>query len=381
MLLPANGAVAYRVTRKRCKKECSRHVEIALSGSIEENVSKTLENKALDLLNSRLLKLKRRAARRKQSAESVASGAPINWLVKKLCQDLHYYLRLKRFYCNEANPTLTGASVGSPKWCLAVSKALESFLTSRPGLFLVTGPNDSTVIPLRKSETALTPAKVKHSNRLKASDAEGLFSVTCGRSAKEMVLLVKKYYMKKQVDDVNPNHFVDMTAGVGGISVKALTCFDRVDCYETDEKRYQLLLDNVKAHLGSSRTEKVTCFCEDSIEGMRQRAAGPACAIFDPPWGGLGYDKSKDIFFNGKPLHTILEELAGFDIGTDGLLTKPPCPIVSVVGIKLPLGYDIKTHIMEPKSDLKAAAWSKFIKLVFVKKIWKQLFAIFEFGP
>jgi hypothetical protein len=353
----------------------SSHIRSALSACNEETVVSSLENKALALLNSRMLKLQRRSVKRKESVDKVELGAPVHWLVKRLHTDLHTYLRLKRFYCNDARPNLTGAIVGSAEWHLAALKELQSFLGARPTLFLVIG---SLVFPLKEPKTVVAPPKLKHANHLVATDAEGMFSVTCGRSAKEMVLLVKKYYMKWNGGGCR-TRFVDMTAGVGSIAVKSFRHFDRVDCYETDRTRYQLLLENVKkqSSCGSS-TAEVTCYCEDSIAGMQQRNRAPVCAIFDPPWGGLGYDKSNEILFNKKPLRTILEELAGTGVNGDGRRSKPPVSLV--VGIKLPLGYDIKRHLLPQNDDGKTDVRPTFVTLVHVKKIWKQLFAVFYLG-
>jgi len=379
-------------------QDSTTHSTNALSASNIEAVASTLENKALALLQSRTLKLQRRSANKKQAPDL---GAPLNWLLKRLHTDLHLYLRLKRFYCNDANACLTGAHAGSPEWCVAASTELQTFIATRPTAFrvhvvsAVSGP-DFLVSPLKlKEPKRAVPNLKQHNHLLVATDAEGMFSVTNGKSAKEMVLLVKKYYMELNLNvngisccSSTPSYFVDMTAGVGSIAVKSLRYFDRVDCYETDPTRYQLLLENVNnakkrssmhtlsSSNGTLRTE-VKCYCEDSIAGMQLRnLAGPAaCAILDPPWGGLRYDKSKEIYFNKKPLRAILEELAA---GTAYPL---------VVGIKLPLRYDIKKYLL-PQNNDDGTTCSKeevnvpptFVTLVYVKKIRKQLFAVFHLG-
>ena len=159
--------------------------------------------------------------------------------------------------------------------------------------------------------------------------------------------------------------------------------FTRVEAYELCPVRFELLQGNVRAQGAGN----VVCVCGDSMAsllgaggsggggcsgggsdsgsgggggGDREALLLPA-SVVDPPWGGLCYDPNDNITFAGLPLHVVVGKLMGK---------------VGVLGIKLPLKYDVRrlTRLVEEETSGKA-------RVRAMNKVFRQFFVVFSLFP
>ena len=84
--------------------------------------------------------------------------------------------------------------------------------------------------------------------------------------------------------------------------------------------------------------------------------------MLDPPWGGKHYNKSKEregILFSGLSMSEFVAEFVG--------KSKALC----VLGIKLPLSFDITGDLADKLSDVGG------VRMYACKKIFQQRFVVF----
>jgi len=207
------------------------------------------------------------------------------------------------------------------------------------------------------------------------ADEEGLYSMTSHRAAAAMATVLARFFAAStgQEPTAAGSVCVDMTAGVGCITIALTRSFHTVHAYEIDAARYAQMQANLRAH---GVAERVQSWCCCSLRAMIQGSVGlsqpsdgssagvsdvstlhgifrgstsaadgifpyehnhieidshtplPA-AVLDPPWGGLHYKQEVEpcLKLAGQSLVGIVQLLVGR---------------VSVLGIKLPLSFDTK---------------------------------------
>ena len=151
-------------------------------------------------------------------------------------------------------------------------------------------------------------------------------------------------------------HLADMTAGVGGITVKAATQWEKVTAYEASPSRASALAKNV------SRYSNVEVVAGDAVAGVRRDFLGPGpdvAAMVDPPWGGAGESYGRG------PQTVASITLAGLTM--PALLSGMP-ERVKTVGFKLPTCYDVEAM----RASLVERNW----RVAHVKKMRRTLFAV-----
>ena len=377
-----------------------------------------LKLKLIALLQKRAEKLVARALLREKPLESTDSNelpickeTPLFWLVKRLpALILHKFLRALDFYA-QSNP-LTATDIGSAPWCTAAAPFVLPFVESQTGTFVVTR-NDfgepHALVALHPScvhqplPGLCVPRRNKIADRL-AADTEGAFSVTAARAAGIMAKDIKRCYieyleyldyccrrtgptsspeiMSRCVDmaavvttaastvpaaapaayATNPR-CVDMTAGVGGLSLALAKVFTVVEAFEIDPGRCTLLRANCESK--GFGADQIKCVCGDSLlaltDGDVSSMPPLPASVLDPPWGGVAYNAKDAIAFAGRPLHSVVATLLGR---------------VSVLGLKLPLKYDVASLVR-----LVDEATSGAVRCRTMKKVWRQFFVVFSLFP
>ena len=214
------------------------------------------------------------------------------------------------------------------------------------------------------------------------TDEEGAYSVTGRKAARIMANLLHQAWkgvMSTSARKEPTSKCFDLSAGVGGSSFELGKVFDSVVAFELDQERCGMLRANLQ-HQGVGSV--VTCVCADSVDALRKLSIGrnssnsssnsssnnsssrrsALAAVLDPPWGGKHYNKSKareDILFSGLSMSEFVAEFVG--------KSKALC----VLGIKLPLSFDITGDLAEKLSDVGG------VRMYACKKIFQQRFVVF----
>lgn len=102
----------------------------------------------------------------------------------------------------------------------------------------------------------------------------------------------------------------DATAGVGGNTASFSKHFARVNAVEVDETRVAFLRNNMALLCPKNN---VTIYQGDYASAEIQGKLTQKIVFFDPPWGGVGYDKQSkvELFLSGKPLAEVCRGLRG----------------------------------------------------------------------
>ena len=197
-------------------------------------------------------------------------------------------------------------------------------------------------------------------------DEEGAYSVTGKKAARIMANLLhqawREVFSTNDKKELTSTCF-DLSAGVGGNSFELGQVFDQVVAFELNQERCEMLRLNLQ-HQGVDSI--VTCNCGDSVDALRKLSAASSssssssalAAVLDPPWGGTHYNKSKkrgDILFSGLTMAQFVAEFV-----------KKEC--LCVLGIKLPLSFNITDDLVDKLSNVRMYA---------CKKIFQQRFVVF----
>lgn len=150
-------------------------------------------------------------------------------------------------------------------------------------------------------------------------DTEGLYSLTKPLQADYISDLIKttfKYHFNKE--DII---ITDATAGVGGNSISFAEHFNKVNCVEINEYRFNCLKDNLKKFNLYN-----TVLYQDNFINLFFKLESDIIFI-DPPWGGPNYKYKTNLRL--KLSNIYLEDLC--------LMLKNTKMIV----LKLPLNYHL----------------------------------------
>jgi hypothetical protein len=222
-------------------------------------------------------------------------------------------------------------------------------------------------------------------------DEEGLFSVTNRKWGRAMAnFMIRACKETKLFDEESVQVFestsssiptplqktriaIDLTASVGGMTLGLAKAkyFDRIVALEIDATRAQLCQENMETH-GFDHLVEV---CQtDSVKQVPLLPRN-VCIVIDPPWGGFDYKglireeakKSPD----GRPRnHLKLGDVRLEDVLERIAHHNAPC----VVGIRLPVNYDVHGMLLECLKERKVGH-----KSILVRKVGVQFFAVIYF--
>ena len=180
-------------------------------------------------------------------------------------------------------------------------------------------------------------------------DEVATFSVTRMNVARDMTDILKRLPSISEKSSI-----VDCTACVGGNTVAFARYFDHVTAIELDEKRCDMLRNNLQV-VDDERRRKRKFFAKVNVlqgDCLKLCPTLPTQDIifFDPPWGGVDYKKLDKVplFLGSMPLDRVCSSLGARS---------------QYVALKLPLNADVDA-ILTDTSNVSVVVNRKF------KKMW-----------
>ena len=219
--------------------------------------------------------------------------------------------------------------------------------------------------------------KIQHDNKIFFSDVNnvkydnlqidevGKYSITKPKMTDKITtiiindykkLCVKKY--KNENENENENIIItDATACVGGDVISFCKYNMKVNIVEIDEKRYNMLLNNINEY--NYNENIISKYNENYIkiyDNIKQDII-----YIDPPWGGKKY-----ILYNKIRLN--FEIIIGDDIKVVSVeelcLNIIEKKIAKMIVLKLPFNYDIKNLCNKIKNNIKTYILRKILLVI-----------------
>jgi predicted RNA methylase len=164
-------------------------------------------------------------------------------------------------------------------------------------------------------------------------------------------------YQMPQVKDILnnimiilPNIIVDATCHIGGDVIHFSKLWPEVSivAIDNDPKAIECLKINIANFCSNS--QRISIFCEDSVQWLQNTTQKVDLVYFDPPWGGPSYSGEDEVslFLSEKPIADIINSVLNKKITRKVLLKVPRNFSHSQFANQIE-GQVIVYHIKKPK--------------------------------
>ncbi len=132
----------------------------------------------------------------------------------------------------------------------------------------------------------------------------------------------------------------DSTAGCGGDTTMLASIFGCVISCEINHDRYQMLLNNITT-FNLKNVIPINCNSTEVIA----KISSVDIVYVDPPWGGRGYKKRKNLRLTIGPM--FVDEFVNYIFDDEVQQSN-----IKMIAIKLPLNYDMYTFSANVYGDM-----------------------------
>ena len=132
----------------------------------------------------------------------------------------------------------------------------------------------------------------------------GLYSMTRPFVAEKICRIIKKL-----VKNDNNATITDAMGNMGGMTITLCKYFNKINTCEIVPEHCAILKNNIQVY---GFTNKVNLVCGDYMDNMFN--FGQDIIFFDPPWGGLDFDKtsSLSLYINNINIICIIKQLISY---------------------------------------------------------------------
>jgi len=160
---------------------------------------------------------------------------------------------------------------------------------------------------------------------------EGIYSMTRVKEADELVIIISKILKT----DLSKLVILDATANMGGNVFAFSKVFKKVYAVEINKVNLIALKHNIKS-LGLNNIKIIN---DDSVRLLTSSRSlvFPDVIFFDPPWGGVNYDKNKpvELYLSNFPMTEIINKIHKRYVSKEKQY--------KLILMKVPKNYDIQT--------------------------------------